>query len=187
MKILLVVILALAISACTSTGNASKNSEVKYDYVAGYSGDDKVIVKDDNASIHSDRDAVREYTLTVDTISGERQRIEGDLASLVLCRKEQAEAKGVAVEPGPLTLPCMEKVVTDRDRVGDDMMQVNGKLVLRKKDDFKARLDESHTCLTQLVSVRSKARQDYMLEGCDHKPKARKAREEPVEASEAQE
>ena len=155
------------LSACSSSGNASKNSEVKYDYVAGYSGEDKVIITDDNASIHSDRDAVKEYTLAVDTINGERQRVEGDLAGLVLCRKKQAAAKGITVPVGPLTVPCMEKAVMERDRAGEDLMQVQGKLVLRKKDDFKARLDESRSCLAQVVSVRDKARQDYMLEGCD--------------------
>ena len=173
MKFYLVPVM-LAVAACSSSGNAPKNSEIKYDYVAGYAGEDKVIVNDDSASVYSDRDAVREYTQTVDAINGERQRVEGDLAGLVLCRKQQAAIKGIVVPPGPLTVPCMEKVVTDRDRSGEDLMQVKGKLVLRKKGDFKERLDESKACLAQVVSVRDKARQDYMLEDCESTAKTSK-------------
>lgn len=152
---------------CSTTGNAEKNSEMKYDYVAGYSGDDQVIVQGDNAAIHSDRSAVNEYTTTVNTINADRQRIESDLAGLALCRKAKSEAKGILVKEGPLSVPCMKKVVMDRDRAGDDLIQVKGKLVLRKKDDFKARLDSARACLDESVAVRDKAREDYMLEGCD--------------------
>jgi hypothetical protein len=154
-------------SGCSTMGNASKQKEETFDYVGGYSGEDKVIVKDDQASIHSDRNAVYEYTKTVDTINAERQKVEGDLAGLALCRRKKARAKGVEVQEGPLTVPCMRKVVLDRDKAGDDLMQVNGKLVLRKKDDFKARLDESRACLEQMVNMRDKARESYMLEECD--------------------
>lgn len=167
MRILCLMVIAALTAKCSSTGNAEKNSEVKYDYVAGYSGDDKVIVKDDNASIHSDRDAVTEYTRTVGAINGDRQKIESDLAGLALCRKAQAAAKGIVVKEGPLTVPCMKKVVVDRDRAGEDLIQVKGKLVLRKKDDFKARLDEARACLEEAVAARDKAREDYMLEECD--------------------
>ena len=160
-------ILIAFIAGCTTTSNnAPKNTEMKVDSVAGYSGRDRVIVSEDNALIHSDRDAVREYTQTVDTINNSRQAVEADLTDLVLCRKKKAEIKGIAVKEGPMTVPCMEKVVVDRDRSGEDLMQVNGKLVLRKKDDFKGRLEESRTCLDQMNSIRDKARQDYMLEGC---------------------
>jgi hypothetical protein len=155
------------VSGCSSTGNASKQKEETYDYVGGYSGEDKIIVKDDQASIHSDRGAVSEYTKTVDTINFERQKVEGDLAGLAICRRNKARAKGIDVQEGPLTVPCMKKVVTDRDRAGDDLMQVKGKLVLRKKDDFKSRLDESRACLEQMVNVAEKARESYMLEECD--------------------
>jgi hypothetical protein len=168
MKSFISTVLVASLTSC-ATGNAPKNSEIKYDFVAGYSGEDKVIVADDSASVYSDRDAVREYTVTVDTINGERQRVEGDLAGLALCRRDQAAAKGVAVQHGPLTIACMKKVVTERDRAGEDLMQVKGKLVLRKKDDFKARLDEARSCLDQLISVRDKSRQDYMLEDCSRK------------------
>jgi len=158
----------LVVSSCSTTGNASKQKEEKYDYVGGYSGEDKVIVKDDQASIHSDRNAVSEYTKTVDTINAERQKVEGDLAGLALCRRKKARAKGVEVQEGPLTVPCMRKVVLDRDKSGEDLMQVNGKLVLRKKDDFKSMLEESRACLEQMVNMREKARESYMLEDCDN-------------------
>lgn len=167
MKILALAVFALMFVRCSTTGNAEKNSEMKYDYVAGYAGDDQVIVQGDNASIHSDRSAVSEYTTTVNTINADRQRIEGDLAGLAMCRKAKAEAKGILVKEGPLSVPCMKKVVTDRDRAGDDLIQVKGKLVLRKKDDFKSRLDAARACLDEAVAVRDKAREDYMLEGCD--------------------
>lgn len=155
------------IRCSTTSNNAAKHEEIKYDYVAGYSGDDQIIVKDESASIHSDRDAVGEYTTTVSTINGERQRVEADLAGLALCRKAKAEVKGVLVKEGPLNVPCMKKVVMDRERAGEDLMQVKGKLVLRKKDDFKSRLDEARACLDESVAARDRAREDYMLEGCD--------------------
>jgi len=154
-------------SCSTTPKNAKEQEEVKYDYVAGYSGDDKVIVEGENASIHSDRDAVHEYTVTVNSINADRQRIESDLAGLALCRKAKSEAKGILVKEGPLSVPCMKKVVMDRERAGEDLMQVKGKLVLRKKDDFKTRLDASRACLDEINAVRDKAREDYMLEGCD--------------------
>ena len=154
-------------SSCSTPGNAAKQKEEKYDFVGGYSGDDKVIVQDDKASLHSDRNAVAEYTKTVDTINGERQRVEADLTGLALCRRAKARDKGVDVQEGPLTIPCMKKVVNDRDKAGEDLVQVSGKLVLRKKDDFKARLDESRTCLEQVNNARDKARESYMLEECE--------------------
>lgn len=167
-SILWVILPALAIASCSTTEkNAKEQPEVKYDYIAGYSGDDKVIVEGENATIHSDRDAVAEYTTTVSTINGERQRVEADLAGLALCRKARAEAKGILVKEGPLAVPCMKKVVVDRERAGEDLMQVKGKLVLRKKDDFKARLDEARACLNESNNARDRAREDYMLEGCD--------------------
>lgn len=160
-----------AIVGCTSTGkNAKEESAISYDYVAGRTGEDQVIVKDENASIHSDRDAVNEYTTTVNVINADRQRVESDLAGLALCRKANAEAKGVFVKEGPLTVPCMKKVVQDREKSGEDLIQVDGKLVLRKKDDFKARLEEATACLREANAVRDKAREDYMLEGCDKRP-----------------
>lgn len=155
-----------SITACSTPGNAPKEKEEKYDFVGGYTGDDRVIVKGDSASLHSDRNAVAEYTKTVDTINAERQKVESDLACLALCRRSKAREKGVDVEEGPLTIPCMKKVVTDREKAGDDLMQVNGKLVLRKKDDFKARLEEARSCLDQMISVRDKSRESYMLDEC---------------------
>lgn len=164
---------AVAFLRCSTTEkNAKEKEEVKFDYIAGYSGDDKVIVTGENAEIHSDRDAVYEYTTTVSAIDGERQRIESDLAGLALCRKARSEIKGIFVKEGPLNVPCMRKVVVDRERSGEELMQVNGKLVLRKKDDFKARLDEARACLAESVNIRDRAREDYMLEGCD-RPLAR--------------
>lgn len=158
--------MGVTLYGCSTPGNAPKNKEEKYDFVGGYSGEDRVIVKGDNAAIQSDRDAVAEYTKTIDTINAERQKVESDLAGLALCRRSKAREKGVEVEEGPLTIPCMKKVVTDRERAGDDLMQVNGKLVLRKKEDFKARLEESRACLDQMVSVRDKARESYMIDEC---------------------
>ena len=163
---LLAISLTAGLSGCSTNGNAPNNSEIKPDFVAGYSGEDRVIVTDDNASIHSDRDAVREYTSTVNTINGSRQAVDSDLVGLVLCRKFKAEGQNMLIKEGPMTVPCMQKVVLARDRAGTDLIQVNGKLVLRKKDDFKSRLDEAHACLDQMVEVRDKARQDYMLERC---------------------
>jgi hypothetical protein len=154
------------ITSCSTPGNAPKEKEEKYDFVGGYTGDDRVIVSGDSASLHSDRNAVAEYTKTVDTINAERQKVESDLSGLALCRRTKARAKDVEVEEGPLNIPCMKKVVTDRERAGDDLVQVKGKLVLRKKEDFKARLDEARACLDQMVSVRDKARESYMLEEC---------------------
>jgi hypothetical protein len=61
----------------------------------------------------------------------------------------------------------MKKVVTDREKAGDDLMQVNGKLVLRKKEDFKSRLEEARACLDQMTGVRDKSRESYMLDECD--------------------
>lgn len=162
----LAILFSGSISSCSSTGNAPKEKEEKYDFVGGYSGDDRVIVKGDSASLHSDRNAVAEYTKTVDTINAERQKVESDLAGLALCRRTKAREKGVEVEEGPLTIPCMKKVVTDREKAGDDLMQVNGRLVLRKKDDFKARLEEARACLDQMISVRDKSRESYMLDEC---------------------
>jgi hypothetical protein len=153
--------------SCTTTGNAKKEEKMEYDYVAGNTGGDKVIVKDDNAIVHSDRDAVNEYTRTVDTINNQRQLVESDLVGLNKCRQRRAEEKGVAVSDGPLSVDCMEDVVNKRDRAGNDLVQVDGKLVLRKKDDFKTRYDEAKTCLDQMIHVRDMARKSYNLEGCD--------------------
>jgi hypothetical protein len=155
-----------SITSCSTSGNAPKEKEEKYDFVGGYTGDDRVIVKGDSASLQSDRNAVAEYTKTVDTINAERQKVESDLAGLALCRRTKAREKGVEVEEGPLSIPCMKKVVNDREKAGDDLMQVNGKLVLRKKEDFKARLEESRACLDQMISVRDKSRESYMLDEC---------------------
>ncbi len=152
--------------SCTTTGNARKEDKMEFDYVAGYSGDDKVIVKDDKASVHSDRDAVGEYTKTVDTINNQRQLVEGDLVGLNRCRQKTAEDKGMQVSDGPLTVDCMETVVNKRDRAGEDLIQVEGKLVLRKTDDFKARFEEARNCLDQMVRIRDMARKSYNLEGC---------------------
>lgn len=160
------ILFGAAFSSCSTPGNAPKAKEEKYDFVGGYSGDDRVLVKGDNAELQSDRNAVAEYTKTVDTINAERQKVESDLAGLALCRRTKAREKGVEVEEGPLTVPCMKKVVTDRERAGDDLVQVKGKLVLRKKEDFKARLDEARACLDQMISVRDKARESYMLDEC---------------------
>jgi hypothetical protein len=159
-------VLVLALQACSTTGNAPKGNEMKVDFVAGYSGEDRVIVADDNASIHSDRDAVKEYSSTVNVLNVSRQEVNGDLSGLAMCRRKKAEVKGVDVAVGPLSVPCMTKVVMDHERAGTDLMQVKGKLVLRKKDDFKARLEEANACVDQMNDIRSKAREAYMLEGC---------------------
>jgi hypothetical protein len=163
----LTALVGVSLSGCSTPGNAPKQKEEKYDFVGGYTGDDRVIVKGDSATLHSDRNAVAEYTKTVDTINAERQKVESDLAGLALCRRTKAREKGVEVEEGPLTVPCMKKVVTDREKAGEDLMQVNGKLVLRKKEDFKSRLDEARACLDQMTSVRDKSRESYMLDECD--------------------
>jgi len=165
LKIVLVSITVL--SGCSTTsGNAPKSSEVKVDFVAGYSGEDRIIVSDDNAMVHSDRNAVREYTSTVDTINLARQAVEGDLVGLALCRKYKAEQKDIVVKEGPMSVPCMKKVVLDHDRAGNDLVQVNGKLVLRKKDDFKSRIEEARACLDTFTEIRDQSREAYMLEGC---------------------
>lgn len=155
---------------CTTTGNAPKGEEVKYDYVAGYTGDDKVIVSDDDATLHSDRDAVAEYTKTVDTINSQRQLVEADLFGINACRKRAAAAKKMKISDAPLKVECMAEVVNKRDSAGGDLVQVNGKLVLRKKDDFKARLEEAQSCLTQMIRVRDMARESYNNENCDQEP-----------------
>lgn len=153
-------------AGCSTPGNAKKAEEVKYDYVAGQSGADKVIVTDDNASLHSDRDAVKEYSQTVDTINNQRQLVENDLIDINRCRKKVAALKGGQISDGPVKVDCMAEVVRQRDRAGDDLVQVEGKLVLRKKDDFKTRYDEAKTCLDQMVRVRDMARESYNAEDC---------------------
>ncbi|MCX6117566.1 MAG: hypothetical protein NT027_08500 [Proteobacteria bacterium] len=166
LKIALIATSAFILNSCTTTGNARKEEKVEYDYVAGRSGEDQVIVKDDNASVHSDRDAVTEYTKTVDTINNQRQLVESDLVGLNRCRMKNAEEKGIQVSEGQLTVDCMETVVNKRDRAGEDLVQVDGKLVLRKTDDFKARFEEARNCLNQMVRVRDMARKSYNSEGC---------------------
>lgn len=154
-------------NSCTSPGNAKKVEEVKYDYEAGRSGEDKVLLKDDNAIVHSDRNAVQEYNKTVDLINNQRQVVEGDLVALNTCRKRQAAAKNMQVSEGQLKVECMAEVVKRRDSAGTDLVQLNGKLVLRKQDDFKERYDQATSCLDQMTRVRDMAREAFNTEDCD--------------------
>jgi hypothetical protein len=170
LSILIFAAASVCFVGCTTTGNAPKGEDVKYDYVAGYAGEDKVLVSDDDATLHSDRDAVAEYTKTVDTINSQRQLVEADLFGINACRKRAAAEKKMKVSDAPLKVECMAEVVNKRDSAGGDLVQVNGKLVLRKKDDFKARLEEAQSCLTQMIRVRDMARESYNNEDCDQEP-----------------
>ncbi|MCX6124155.1 MAG: hypothetical protein NTV34_05320, partial [Proteobacteria bacterium] len=107
LKLSIFFVLLAHASSCSTPGNAKKAEELKYDFVAGHTGEDRVIVSGDNASLTSDRNAVQEYTKTVDTINDQRQIIEGDLVGLNNCRKRNAAAKNIQLTDAPTKLDCM--------------------------------------------------------------------------------
>ena len=153
------------IQGCSTKGNIREAEDVKVDYVAGSTGDDKVIKSEGSAFMYSDRPAVLNYNITVDAI--EHSSVEGDVSAWATCQRAMNAKRGAYAEVSDNAPPCRDKVLENRNKAGGDLVDSGGKLVVRKKVDFNLAQQDAQSCLDEIVKVQRDVNKKYHAAGCD--------------------
>lgn len=156
---------AIIFTACSTNGPIKEAEEIKVDYVAGSTGDDKVIKSGNNAYMYSDRPAVLNYNITVDAI--EHSSIEGDVSAWASCQRAMNSKRKAYAEVSDNAPSCRDRVIEERSRAGGDLVDANGKLVIRKKVDFNAALNDAQACLDEIVKVQRDIKKKYHANDCE--------------------
>jgi hypothetical protein len=160
----LIPVAVMVIQGCTNKDKVRQAEEVKVDYVAGSTGDDKVIKSEGNAFMYSDRPAVQNYNITVDAI--EHSTVEGDVAAWAACQRAINKKRQTYADISDNAPPCRDKVIQERHRAGTDMVDAQGKLVVRKKIDFNLANQDAQTCLDTIIALQKDLKKKYSAESC---------------------
>lgn len=171
----LIPVALLVIQGCSTKGNVRQAEEVKVDYVAGSAGEDKIIKSDGNAFMFSDRPAVQNYNITVDAI--EHSSIEGDVAAWAACQRAINSKRSTYSDISDSAPPCRDKVIQERHKAGTDMVDAQGKLVVRKKIDFNLANQDAQTCLDTIIVLQKDVKKKYHAANCDQVLKDSKTQE----------
>jgi hypothetical protein len=158
-------LVVLVTASCATKPTVREAEEIDIDYVAGSTGDDKVIKSDGGAYMYSDRPAVQNYNTTVDAI--EHSSVEGDVAAWAACQRALNAKRNVHSDVSDAAPPCRDKVIQERHKAGTDMVDAQGKLVVRKKIDFTAANQDAQTCLDTIIVLQKELKKKYHAENCD--------------------